>query len=282
MIRKRIKKICNSKLDNWLSSICDKGVKETIRQNAIITGGSIASMIRSEPINDFDFYFRTREAVETIAEYYVNVFNKNKGYAASVIINNNRVSIAIPANLGIVGDTVSDEPDDESEDSKSSNKGLYEPLFLTPNAITLSDKVQIVIRFYGVPDEIHKNFDYVHCMNSWTSWDNELHFSLDAYEAAMQKRLWYRGSRYPLASLIRTRKFIRQGYHIGAGEYIKMVLQTSEYDWTNLNVLKDQLIGVDTSYMLALISELQKFKQSNPDSPIDKTYIVRLIDKIFN
>nr|MCU0343906.1 T9SS type A sorting domain-containing protein [Ignavibacterium sp.] len=40
----------------------------------------------------------------------------------------------------------------------------YRPVFISENAITLSDKVQLVIRFYGTPAEIHDNYDYAHCM----------------------------------------------------------------------------------------------------------------------
>ena len=38
----------------------------------------------------------------------------------------------------------------------------FRPIFLSQNAITLSNKAQIVIRFYGEPDQIHSNYDFVH------------------------------------------------------------------------------------------------------------------------
>jgi hypothetical protein len=46
----------------------------------------------------------------------------------------------------------------------------YRPVFLTTNAITLSDDVQLVIRFYGTPGEIHDVYDFEHCKCYWCSW----------------------------------------------------------------------------------------------------------------
>src|SRR3546814_8968134 len=37
----------------------------------------------------------------------------------------------------------------------------YRPVFMLTNAITLSDKIQIVLRFYGEADAIHENYDFV-------------------------------------------------------------------------------------------------------------------------
>src|SRR3546814_939057 len=50
----------------------------------------------------------------------------------------------------------------------------YRPVFMSTNAITLSDKIQIVLRFYGEADAIHENYDFVHCTNYWTSKDANL------------------------------------------------------------------------------------------------------------
>ena len=45
----------------------------------------------------------------------------------------------------------------------------YALKYATNNAITLSDKIQIVLRFYGEPEDLHKNYDYVHCTSYYTS-----------------------------------------------------------------------------------------------------------------
>lgn len=44
----------------------------------------------------------------------------------------------------------------------------YRIVFMSSNAITLSNKVQIVIRFFGEPSEIHDTYDFIHATNYWT------------------------------------------------------------------------------------------------------------------
>lgn len=47
----------------------------------------------------------------------------------------------------------------------------YTPMFFSPNAISLSDKIQIVLRFHGDNVAIHKTFDFIHATNYFTFQD---------------------------------------------------------------------------------------------------------------
>lgn len=152
----------------------------------------------------------------------------------------------------------------------------YKPKFLSSNAITLTDKIQLIIRFYGEPSEIHKNYDFVHCTNYWTR-DEGLVLKPDALASLMTKELRYVGSKYPLCSIIRTRKFINRGFKINAGQYLKMCMQLNKLDLFDINVLEDQLCGVDVAYFSQLISEMKK----KDNQRVDETYLYELVDKIF-
>jgi len=112
--------------------------------------------------------------------------------------------------------------------AEENNDKKYKPIFLSTNAITLSGKIQIIIRFFGEPEEIHKNYDYVHCTNYWTSWNNELVTTVKALEAILAKELVYVGSKYPLCSIFRMKKFITRGWTINTGQILKMVMQLNE------------------------------------------------------
>jgi len=184
-----------------------------------------------------------------------------------------------------VYDVISDADDTAAEeleklDSLPKNQ-KYRPVFLSSNAITLSDKIQIVIRFYGDPEEIHSNYDFAHCTNYWTSDPNELVLKPEALEALLTKQLIYQGSKYPLCSVIRTRKFIKRGFHINAGQYLKMLFQTSQLDLTDINVLEDQLVGVDSAYFSMLIEGLRSKMDKDPNFKIEDSYVASIIDKIF-
>lgn len=165
----------------------------------------------------------------------------------------------------------------EVKEQLKKQKGPYRPVFFSENAISLSEKVQLVIRFYGEPDKIHDNYDYVHATCYYDYRDNKLELPADALEAIMSKTLVYNGSLYPLASIFRIRKFIQRGWRITAGQLLKIMWQISEIDLKNPAVLREQLIGVDQAYMRQLIWRLE-----NADQQIDGAYIAKLIDEIFD
>lgn len=172
------------------------------------------------------------------------------------------------------------EPNDKAKKDEKKEK-KYQPKFLTSNAITLTDKIQCTIRFYGDPEKIHENYDFIHCTNYWTSYYDQLVLNTNALESIMDKRLVYRGSLYPLSSVIRIRKFLARGWKINAGQVLKMCFQLSELNLSDPHVLEDQLMGVDTMYFLDLIDMVKEKRAKNPDYVIDQQYVCSLVDKIF-
>lgn len=295
MNRKIIKSVLNKKFNEFCKSIENEDVRNDVRNNSIITGGCITSMLLNEEIHDFDIYFTNKETCLKVAKYYVNQFNEtHKDTNARVEEKEERIKVFIQSE-GVAGDDES-EPDlieyedyDEMQtnitpDSDLENipqKPKYRPVYLSSNAITLSDKIQLIIRFYGEPDVIHENYDFVHCTNYWTSVNNKLVLRQEALEAILNKELKYVGSKYPLCSIIRTRKFINRGWKINAGQYLKMCMQLNELNLKDIKVLEDQLVGVDSGYFAMLIDALQKKKESDPNFTIENNYVVSIIDKIF-
>ncbi len=170
--------------------------------------------------------------------------------------------------------------DGEPVKTEGGKRTKYRVLFVTSNAITLSDQMQLVLRFQGEPEQIHENYDFVHCTSYWTSWDKKLTLRQEALECIIAKELKYIGSKYPICSVIRTRKFITRGWTINAGAYCKMAYQISKLDMDNVQVLEDQLVGVDSAYFTQLISQL-KNSSTTIDGRVDGSYLMTLIDKIF-
>lgn len=77
MKTKTIKKILSNKIENWIESITDKKVKNAVRRDLIVTGGSIASMLLKEDVNDYDIYFKNKETVKLVSDYYVSKIKNN-------------------------------------------------------------------------------------------------------------------------------------------------------------------------------------------------------------
>lgn len=310
MKKKTIQHVINKKFDDWLSSITDDKVKKLVEANSIVTGGCIASMLLKESVNDFDVYFTNKETVKAVAEYYVsqwNTSNGGDGYVLDGAVINERneksqggVALNMtPERIKIIFESTgvakeNDAIDDTAEleewpegkaEVPDESKPKFRPIYLSCNAITLSHKIQIVIRFYGDPDDIHQHYDYVHCTNYWLSKTREVTLKQPALESLLARELRYIGSKYPLASVIRTRKFIKRGWTINAGQYLKMAFQISALNLTNISVLEDQLTGVDVVYFNHLINALQahadKQKEQGKEFNLEYSYLATIIDKIF-
>lgn len=316
MKAKTIRKILRAKIDLWLASIEDEAVRELAKKNTIVTGGCLASMLLGEEINDFDLYFRNRDTTLAIAKYYVSKFKPEnaKGIPCAIYVDDSasdRIRVVIKSS-GIASEDGAEEPysyfeghadNDTSADSfvgevmqdpgeieeafqeieqkaleaVDDGKPTFRPVFMSTNAITLSNRIQIITRFFGEPEEIHKNYDFVHCTNYWSSWDDELTLRKEALEALLSRELRYVGSKYPVCSVIRLRKFIRRGWSVNAGQILKMMMQISDLDLHNHLVLQDQLTGVDAAYFVQLMAKL---KENDPEK-VNTAYLVEIIDRMF-
>ena len=331
--RRTIERIIKDKQDDWLKVVKrDKNLKDevkeelvdAIRNQTILTGGAITSMLLGEQPNDFDFYFKTPKAAKVVATYYLNKTIKSdlvprveivesesgiKIYIKSMGIQseeeeskNNEVAIAELATEvrdsdhiysdddtdSLEGDYQYFEMDSVGEDTenffmrfdaniKNSDKRSYRPILITSNAITLNKDVQIITRFTGSPEEIHKNYDFVHCTNYWTR-EEGLVLRPEAMEATLAKELRYVGSRYPIASLFRVRKFIERGWSITAGTMLKIAWDVHNLELNSVATLEDQLVGVDAAFFHEVLAILKK----NKDKCIDRTYLFEIISRVFD
>lgn len=329
MNKRNIERALQAKLKDWLEHIDNEYIKDLIRQNAMVSGGAIVSLVNGEKPNDYDIYFKTKEATMEVAKYYAEIWNNelNKGKKIIVVDTNeliandayhatyrfpDRIECLIDNGTynksGRAGEIRNEELldmmamndnesgiDDKSEpidfnepevhldksEADKDNKMKYRPRYFSTNAITLSDGIQIVIRFWGPIEEIHQNFDFLHCKGNYDFATNTLNISNETLFAIINKELIYQGSKYPLCSIIRTRKFITRGYTINAGQYVKMALELQELDLKDLKTFKDQLIGVDSLYFAQMIGAMTNKRLSDPDFDFTGPYLIEIINRIF-
>jgi hypothetical protein len=290
MKAKTIKAILAKKFNSFVETIEDQSVRALVKQNTIITGGCIASMLLGEKVNDFDLYFTDKATCLAVGNYYVERFTKATGWPMQIEDKDDRIRIVTASghrgetagDVAVLDDSgaIEDAYEDLNEaalDTESDGKPEYRPVFMSTNAITLSDKVQIVLRFYGAADQIHENYDFVHCTNYWLSKEGSLTLRQPALESLLCKELRYVGSKYPVCSVIRLRKFIRRGWVINAGQILKMMMQISELDLTDPKILEDQLTGVDSAYFLEV---MEKVRENDPEK-VNAAYLVEIIDRMF-
>ena len=309
--RRGIKRQLHKVIEEWIESIQDEEVRKLCRLNTIVTGGSIASMLLGEQINDYDIYFRNKETAIKVTEYYIEEFNKRNSLEVKAGVIPYKPQIKLEDTINLKGETeervsifcksagIASEGQEEYDYFESATdqqlvnfseslaksygveseiKDKFRPVFLSQNAITLSDKIQIIIRFFGEPDKIHSNYDFAHAMCYWDHQYQNLVMPAEALECLLSRTLIYRGSLYPIASIFRMKKFLERGWRISAGQQLKIMWQISEIDLTDIETVKDQLTGVDLAYLFEVITELNN---SDPSS-IDSTYVAEIIDRIFD
>ena len=298
MNKKRIAQRLNIETKKWIDTIQDDELKVKVRENVVVAGGAITSLLEGETPNDYDVYIKDFKVLVDLANYYAGLWNNDGRHKSKVTIQVDMPELDVPkldsevkdskvicfiTSEGVAGDkeevikaSAGTEANIEVDEDEVAD---YRPVFFTDNAISLKGKIQLVLRFWGEPEKIISSFDYVHCTNYFDRGEQNLHINNDALMSILNKQLSYVGSQFPICSLFRMRKYMERGYTISAGEILKMAFQISKLDLTDIEVLREQLIGVDTTYMIALVDRLEKAQEENID--IDYSYVVGLIDEIF-
>lgn len=289
---KTISKNIKFKLNEWLETITDASLRSKVKNNILVSGGSITSMMLNEPINDYDIYLKDRNVLLDLVKYYTNPYSSlleilqgqdkeqllsslkytDNSYGAALRnMKDDQIKLYIQGGNGGIR---------VNEDKKPEELN-YTPLFFSPNAISLSNDLQIVIRFFGDAEAIHKTFDFIHATNYFT-FEEGLVTNKEALQSIISKQLSYQGSLYPVTSVIRAKKFVKRGWNINAGEYLKMMFQVSELNLQDTDVLDDQLLGLDVAFFDALIRILRDVKEKNPDFKLTPQYFNTIINKVFN
>lgn len=289
---KTIKKVLITKLEDWLESISDITLRKDVKHNILVSGGSITSMLLNIPVNDYDIYIKDMDVLIRLAKYYVNsdeildgrkrneyLLQHSEGSNYYIEDDNSEMAVRlknlkedqVKLNIQSIGERKELKKDTAGEPIK------YQVSFLSQNAISLTDDIQIVLRFHGDAEQIHKTFDFIHATNYFT-FDEGLVTNKAALESILTKCLKYQGSLYPLTSIIRLKKFIHRGWTINAGEMLKMMFQVSELNLRDPQVLEEQLIGVDVAYFAVLIDILRSIKPEK----LESHHLNTIIDRVFN
>ena len=282
-------------MNEWLETITDEDLRKETKDNLLVSGGSIASMLMGADVNDYDVYIKDIDVLKKLADYYVKPFESEgvwiadgrekeklmKEYDVSEKLNYYSIALRNLKEDQIKLMFDKKEGGIRLNEEKSKDELNYEPVFFSPNAISLSNDLQIVLRFWGDNKKIHETFDFVHATNYFT-FETGLVTNIAALESILTRTLKYQGSHYPVTSIIRAKKFIKRGFNIGAGELLKIMFQISQLDLSNPDVLEEQLIGVDVAYFEILIKALRGKFSSDEDFKLNTKYFNELVDKIFN
>jgi len=288
MQRKTVRNNVVKKLTEWLATITDETLRTDVMNNLLLSGGAIASMFLKEQVNDYDIYLQDKEVLLRLVKYYtkeedgkrvlfLTTEKKPKYYGFRTTCYSLAYESLAPNQVKGFFPSDADKGGYKVLDKAEAKEGGYTLLYVSPNALSLSDKIQIILRFTGNAEQIHETFDFIHATNYFT-FKEGLVTNTAALESLLTKTLKYQGSKYPLTSIIRFKKFVLRGWSIGAGEILKILFQVSLFDLKDVRVLEEQLIGVDVAYFAILINMMQGINRDSMTSE----YLNECIDKAFD
>ena len=206
MKAKQIEKLLTGVMNSLIDSINDDEIIHLLKNASYITGGCIPSMLMDEYVNDYDIYFTDHKYADEVKKYY----EKRKPTPERLKMNR-----------------------------------VFEPKLITENAINLTDKIQLILKFAGSQKLVTSFFDWEH-ITSYFSLRDGLVLTDNVYRLIVEKDLIYTGSNYPLSSLLRLRKFIKKGWTVSTKTMVHIVMdilaafQTTNYGGYNVKELNTE------------------------------------------
>lgn len=263
---------------------------ESVRVNVVVKSAGVAGIIETEAGTEGYAYFESVPDPERAISYVQQQtqhlgFDSEAALAAQLCDTDCQTIAEGPGQQDLMTELATQYVKDMLP-TKELGRGAnnkYRPVFCSSNAITLSDGVQLVLRFTGTGEEIIKNFDFVHTTCYWESGSvhaetSGLTLNMEAVRSMQSMKLKYVGSRYPLCTLVRTRKFVERGWKAPASVFIKAMWQCRSLDWDKIETWEDQLTGMDTAYFSQILCQLKKDKEAG--ITVDGIYVVELIDRM--
>lgn len=309
---KMIKSFCRNKIDDLCKHMAknDKDLANELKSHCFVSGGAITSLLQGDMPNDYDIYIDDLNTLYKLCVYFTNEWNKEHTSKKTFNIikhtidkfsddeeqcDNNESDVREYVEIQVKSCGLAEDDEEhqdeylpsseivkEIDDVKEKHDEKYKVKCITSNAISLSDDIQIVCRFCGNPEEIFKNYDFVHTMQAYVRNDDELLLNTKSLVSILCKRLEYQGSLFPICSLFRLRKFISRGWTISAVEILKIAYQISKLNLDDIKTLKEQCLGCDFVYLSQFVDALQKWRDDNPDVEFNSEYMFELIEKVFD
>lgn len=193
------------------------------RLGLLLAGGAINSIFTGRPVKDLDFYMTDR----SMKHEAIRVFSRYFG----------------------------------------------RPEFLSDNAITWKRKahgsrrvfqVQLITRFTGTPREIFEWFDFTIVQDAYDFIYNEFSFGDRFFQDIAARKLVFCGkSKFPICAMYRTKKYIARGYNCPGSTIMHIALSIVRLEIKTYKDLKEQLMGIDTQYLIDLLSQ-EKYNEALP------------------
>ena len=248
-----VNNLCEEKLKEL--ALTEKQFSETILCTSFIAGGAILSVSKQEKIKDYDLFMTTPAAALKLFNILIKRIPDGDSLTLTVEqdnINPNLHRGYLFLNNAFREDTLEKAIDRFNENCKKykiKSHKVY-PIYLSKNALTLSNGVQLIFRFIGEPKEVFSTFDYEHCKVYWRPNPlglllGSVHYEGRSQESIAKNELIYTGNtRFVLSAISRLNKFIKRGWGISPSSLLSLALSVNKVDWSSREALEEELLGI--------------------------------------
>ena len=202
-----------------------------------LAGGAIISAIDDQKANDLDIFIEDEGIAKILANRLLNIepIRRNK---FTIEFNKDELNDKL-----IRGNISGDIAACNSELSNSS----YLLRYVSKNAFSFKNGIQLIFRFIGEPEEVFTTFDYEHCKVAYklSAVDSGvIQFLGQSSEAIATRSLIYTGrSRFVCSALSRMIKFSSRGWKLSPQVLLNLLASCLKIDWSSLKAVEEELLG---------------------------------------
>jgi len=245
-VRKAIAKFFGVKMNSYqdISGVSvDTVMDEMASLGIILAGGAITSVFSNLNINDLDFYCKYSDSQSV---------NKVKAFFQ-----------------GFCG----------NPSFESSNALTYKRRSTRSNHVY---NIQFITRFHGSPEQIMDWFDFTITQGSYDFFNNDFVLGDRFLQDIARRKLIFLGkSMFPICAMYRTKKYQAKGYTMPGSTVMHIALCIVRLKIETYKQLKEQLMGIDTSYLQNLFDAPHMQSKFGESLPYDYgTFIKEAFDSI--
>jgi len=228
---------------------------EHILCKSFIAGGAILSVSREEKIKDYDLFLTDPSSARSLVNLFMRRIDGGSTFQlltqeddTNPKISKGILGFTQPQLMTVSIEEVIDNFNKKCKEEKAG--GTVKPVYLSKNAVTLSNGIQIIFRFIGEPEDVFSTFDYEHCKVYWRPDPlglllGKLVYSGRSQESIAKNELIYTGNtRFVLSAISRLNKFIKRGWGITPSSLLSLAVTSSKIDWSDRKVLEEELLGI--------------------------------------
>jgi len=244
---------CQSKLvDLELSSTV---FNKEILCSSFIAGGAIVSIAKEEVVKDYDLFFTTPKAAQAVFNTIIQKLNLGSYFKLEFEVdpinpNLQRGKLALVRENKSTLEELIEQFNTNAKGIRGNRRVKVYPSYLSKNAISLSNGVQLIFRFVGEPKEVFTTFDYEHCKVYWRPNPlglllGSVHYEGRSQESLAKNELIYTGNtRFVLSAISRLNKFIKRGWGVSPSSLLSLAVSASKVNWTDPVALEEELLGI--------------------------------------